>query len=156
MRSELPERHRARDAKPRQCSRARRILPQARELRRINRKVSALLLRQLLKSKIHRATVTDADLEYVGSITMDVDLLNAVDILEGELVHIWNITNGERFETYALPGESGSGMVRINGAGAHKARKGDIVIVAAFAVTDEPIEPKVILVDEDNCIVRNL
>lgn len=112
--------------------------------------------RQLLKSKIHRATVTDADLEYVGSITVDSDLLTAVDIWPGELVHVWNVTNGERFETYALAGEAGSGMVRINGAGAHKARRGDVVIIAAFALSDEPVESKAILVDEANRLVRSL
>ena len=77
-------------------------------------------------------------------------------MLAGELVHVWNITNGERLTTYALAGEPGSGMVRINGAGAHKARPGDIVIVAAFALTDEALAPKVILVDEHNHFLRNL
>jgi aspartate 1-decarboxylase len=112
--------------------------------------------RQLLKSKIHRATVTEADLSYVGSITIDQSLLEMVDIWPGEFVHVWNVTNGERFETYALAGEPDSGLVRINGAGAHKARPGDIVIVAAFALTDEPITPKVILVDEKNRFLRSL
>jgi aspartate 1-decarboxylase len=115
-----------------------------------------LRLRQLLKSKIHRATVTDADLEYVGSITVDSTLLDAVDIWPGEFVHVWNITNGERFETYALAGEPGSGIIQINGAGAHKARRGDIVIIAAFTQTDETVESKQILVDEKNRLVRSL
>jgi len=115
-----------------------------------------LRLRQVLKSKIHRATVTDANLEYIGSITIDQDLLDAVDMWSGELVHVWNITNGERFQTYALSGERGSGMIRINGAGAHKARKGDLVIVASFALADEPVVPQAILVDEDNRFVREL
>ena len=113
-------------------------------------------LRQLLKSKIHRATVTDADLEYVGSITVDSSLLEAVDIWPGELVHVWNITNGERFETYALAGEPGSGIVQINGAGAHKARRGDRVIIAAFSLTDEPVEARQVLVDDQNRLVRSL
>jgi aspartate 1-decarboxylase len=113
-------------------------------------------LRELLKSKIHRATVTDADTAYIGSITIDEDLLKAVDILPGELVHVWNITNGERFQTYALLGQAGSGMVQVNGAGAHKAQRGDLVIVAAFALSDEPVEPIAILVDENNHYVRNL
>lgn len=115
-----------------------------------------MYLRQLLKSKIHRATVTEADLSYVGSITIDSDLLERVDMWEGELVHVWNVTNGERFETYALMGEPGSGLIRINGAAAHKASPGDIVIVAAFALTDERITPKVILVDDQNRFLRNL
>lgn len=115
-----------------------------------------MYLRQLLKSKIHRATVTEADLSYVGSITIDSDLLERVDMWDGELVHVWNVTNGERFQTYALLGEPGSGLIRINGAAAHKARQGDIVIVAAFALTDERITPKVILVDDHNRYLRNL
>ena len=113
-------------------------------------------LRQMLSAKIHRVTVTEADVNYVGSITIDQSLLERVDMLPGELVHVWNVTNGERFETYALAGEPGSGMIRVNGAGAHKARPGDILIVAAFALTDEPVTPKVILVDEHNYFLRNL
>lgn len=113
-------------------------------------------LRQLLKSKIHRATVTDANLEYIGSITVDSLLLEASDIWPGELVHVWNLTNGERFETYAIKGEPGSGTIQINGPAAYKAKIGDIVIVAAFAITDEPIEAKAILVDEKNRLVGKL
>lgn len=113
-------------------------------------------LRQMLSAKIHRVTVTEADVNYVGSITVDQSLLERVDMLPGELVHVWNVTNGERFETYALAGEPGSGMIRVNGAGAHKARPGDILIVAAFALADEPVTPKVILVDEHNHFLRNL
>ena len=112
--------------------------------------------RQLLRSKIHRATVTEADLSYIGSITIDQTLLEAVDLWPGELVHVWNITNGERFETYALAGEPDSGMIRINGAGAHKAKPGDLVIIASFVLSDQPITPKAILVDERNQIVREL
>jgi aspartate 1-decarboxylase len=115
-----------------------------------------MLLRQLLKSKIHRATVTEADLSYVGSITLDQTLLEAVDLWPGELVHVWNISNGERFETYALAGEPGTGIVRINGAGAHKAQPGDLVIVASFTLSDQPVIPKAILVDDRNQIVREL
>ena len=113
-------------------------------------------LRQMLSAKIHRATVTEADVNYVGSITIDQSLLERVDILPGELVHVWNINNGERFETYALAGEPDGGMVRLNGAAAHRASPGDIVIVAAFTLTDEPLTPKVILVDEHNHFLRNL
>jgi len=115
-----------------------------------------MVLRQLLKSKIHRATVTEADVNYIGSITVDRDLLDAVDMWEGELVHVWNITNGERFETYALSGERGSGVIRVNGAGAHKAKPGDLIIVASFAVSDQPIQPRSILVDGDNRFVKEL
>ncbi len=113
-------------------------------------------LRQLLKSKIHRVTVTEADVNYIGSITVDQDLLERVDLWPGELVHVWNITNGERFETYALAGEPGGGLIRVNGAGAHKARPGDILIIAAFAITDEAVQPKAILVDERNHYLRDL
>lgn len=110
----------------------------------------------MLSAKIHRVTVTEADVNYVGSITVDQSLLERVDIQPNELVHVWNVTNGERFETYALAGEPGSGQIRVNGAGAHKARPGDILIIAAFALTDEPSLPKVILVDDQNHFLRNL
>lgn len=113
-------------------------------------------LRQLLKSKIHRATVTEADLNYIGSITIDQSLLERVDLWDGELVHVWNVTNGERFITYALTGEPDSGIIRINGSAAHKARPGDIVIVAAFMLSDEPVTPKAILVDDQNRYLRDL
>jgi aspartate 1-decarboxylase len=113
-------------------------------------------LRQLLKSKIHRATVTEADVNYIGSITIDQDLLRRVDLWEGELVHVWNVDNGERFETYALMGEPGSGVVCVNGAAAHKVRVGDRVIVTAFALTDEAVIPKMILVDTENRYVADL
>jgi aspartate 1-decarboxylase len=95
-------------------------------------------MRTMLRGKIHRATVTGADLHYEGSVTIDVDLLERADILPYERVDIWNVTNGERFQTYALAGQRGSGVVCINGAAAHKARKGDLVIIAAFAQVSEP------------------
>ena len=113
-------------------------------------------LRQLLSSKIHRATVTEANVNYIGSITIDRELLARVDLLEGELVHVWNVDNGERFETYALLGESGSGIVCVNGAAAHKVRVGDRVIVTAFTLSDEPVTPKMILVDAENRYVSDL
>jgi L-aspartate-alpha-decarboxylase len=113
-------------------------------------------LRQLLKSKIHRATVTEANVHYVGSITIDSDLLERVDLWEGELVHVWNVDNGERFETYALVGQAGSGVICVNGAAAHKVQVGDRVIVTAFSLTDEAIVPKMILVDSRNCYVTDL
>jgi aspartate 1-decarboxylase len=112
-----------------------------------------LKLLSICKSKIHRATVTACDVNYVGSITIDVDLMEAVEILDGELVHVWNVNNGERFETYAMPGERGSGIICINGAAAHKCSIGDLVIVTAFCLTDEPVERKVVLVDESNRII---
>jgi len=102
----------------------------------------------LLKGKIHRLQVTEADVDYVGSITIDLDLLERAGILENELVHVWNVTNGERIETYALAAPRHSGTVCMNGAAAHKAKVGDILIVSAFVLTDEPVEPKVVLVDE--------
>jgi aspartate 1-decarboxylase len=113
-------------------------------------------LRQLLKSKIHRATVTEANVNYIGSITIDTDLLERVDLLPGELVHVWNVDNGERFVTYALAGPVGSGIICVNGAAAHRVEVGHRVIITAFAITDEIIEPKLILVDEQNRYVRDL
>ncbi len=113
-------------------------------------------LRQMLKSKIHRATVTEADVNYVGSITLDSELLERVDLWPGELVHVWNVTNGERLETYAIAGEPGSGVVCMNGPAAHRIRPGDVVIVAAFALSDEPVTAKQILVDDRNRYLRDL
>ena len=113
--------------------------------------------RSLFKSKIHRATVTDADLDYEGSVTLDEQLMQAADILPYERVHIWNVTNGSRLETYALVGPSGSGVVCINGAAARHAHPGDRVIIATFADV-EPAEaanwkPTVVRVDDRNQIV---
>jgi aspartate 1-decarboxylase len=110
--------------------------------------------RKMLKSKIHRATVTDCDLHYVGSITIDVDLLEQSDILENELVHVLDIDNGQRFETYTIAGARGSGMVQVNGAAARLVAKGDKVIVVSYAdYTEKDLEhyePVVVHVDEDN------
>lgn len=110
--------------------------------------------RTLLKAKIHRATVTQADLEYEGSVTIDQDLLRAADILEHERIEVYNITNGERFCTYAIPGPAGSGVICINGAAAHLASPGHKVIIASYAVLEEAevkgFKPRVILVDEKN------
>jgi aspartate 1-decarboxylase len=106
--------------------------------------------RQLLKSKIHRATVTEANVNYVGSVTVDRVLLDRVDIWPGELVHVWNCTNGERFETYALSGPANSGVICLNGAAALRVEVGDKVIIAAFALSDQPVHSRVILVDENN------
>jgi aspartate 1-decarboxylase len=110
--------------------------------------------RTLLKSKIHRAKVTGADLHYQGSVSVDPLLMAAADLLPHERVEIYNVTNGERFATYAIPGRPGSGDIRINGAAAHKARTGDLVIVCSYAVYDEAEArthtPAVVFVDERN------
>ena len=115
------------------------------------------MFRNLLKSKIHRATVTDADLHYEGSVSVDLNLLEAADILPHEHVHIWDVTNGNRFETYALAAPRGSATICINGAAAHLAKKGDIVIITSFVALPEDKlaghEPKVVLVDAHNQIV---
>lgn len=114
--------------------------------------------RWMFKSKIHRATVTHADLHYEGSVTIDRDLLRAADILPHELVAVWNVTNGERIETYALEGAAGSGVVCLNGAAAHRFSPGDLCIIATFAPMSDADarahEPTVVLVDGDNRIVE--
>ena len=113
--------------------------------------------RTMLKSKIHRATVTGSDLHYVGSITVDRDLLEAADILEHELVHVLDIDNGNRFETYTIAGQRGSGEVQVNGAAARLVHEGDQVIVVSYAEYEEAeletYEPIVVHVDEANRIV---
>jgi aspartate 1-decarboxylase len=110
--------------------------------------------RVMMKSKLHRATVTAADLHYEGSITIDADLLDAADMFPNEQVHVWDVTNGARLVTYALRGEPGSGVVQVNGAGAHLIRPGDVVIIATYAVMEEQEarghEPLVVLVDAQN------
>jgi aspartate 1-decarboxylase len=114
--------------------------------------------RSLFKSKLHRATVTHADLTYEGSVTIDETLLLAADILPYERVHIWNASNGSRLETYALPGEAGSGVICVNGAAARHAQPGDIVIIATFAEAVDEVEarawkPTVVRVDAKNRIL---
>ena len=110
--------------------------------------------RVMLKSKIHRATVSDCDLHYVGSITIDPDLLEAADILEHEQVHVLDIDNGARFETYTIAGERGSGAMTVNGAAARLVQPGDKIIVITYAQYDEAElekhEPRVVHVDEQN------
>lgn len=112
--------------------------------------------RTMLGGKIHRATVTAAELEYEGSVTVDLDLLDAAGILPHEAVHIWNVTNGSRITTYALPGQRGSGVVCVNGAAAHHADAGDLVIIATFVELEDvearQWEPKAVFVDERNRI----
>ena len=111
----------------------------------------------MLKSKIHRATVTGSDLHYVGSITVDADLLEAADILEHELVHVLDIDNGARFETYTIAGERGSGQLKINGAAARLVHTGDTVIVVSYGEYEkeelEMYEPIVVHVNKDNEII---
>jgi aspartate 1-decarboxylase len=116
------------------------------------------MLRTMMKSKIHRATVTQADLHYVGSVTVDEDLLDAADLLSGELVHIVDVTNGARLETYTIAGERGSGVIGINGAAAHLVHPGDVVILIAYGQMEtaeaKAFEPHVVFVDADNRVVQ--
>ena len=115
------------------------------------------MIRVMLKSKIHRATVTQADLHYVGSIAIDRDLMDAADLIEGEQVVIADITNGARLETYVIPAPAGSGMIGINGAAAHLVGEGDLVIIMSYAMLDDAearrLKPRVVHVDSDNRIV---
>ena len=115
------------------------------------------MMRIMLKSKIHRATVTQADLHYVGSIAIDRDLMDAADLLEGERVVIADITNGARLETYVIPAPRGSGMIGINGAAAHLVDAGDLVIIMNYGMFDDAearsLNPRVVHVDEANRIV---
>jgi aspartate 1-decarboxylase len=110
--------------------------------------------RVMMKSKIHRVTVTESNLDYEGSLTIDEDLLEAADILQNEQVHVWDVTNGNRLITYALVGKRGSGMVCVNGAGAHLIKPGDLVIVATYATMKDKdaqrYKPLVVFVDADN------
>lgn len=114
------------------------------------------MLLEFLKSKIHRATVTDANLEYVGSITIDEDLINAAEMREWQKVEILNINNGERFQTYIIKGEAGSKTICLNGAAARKAQKGDKIIIVSYAyLTPEEslsVKPKIVHVDDENSI----
>src|SRR5262247_2783211 len=116
-----------------------------------------MLARTMLKSKIHRATVTQADLHYVGSVTLDADLMDAADLLPGEQVAIVDITNGARLETYVIEGERGSGVIGINGAAAHLVHPGDLVILISYAQMDDATArayvPKVVHVDTENRVI---
>ena len=107
-------------------------------------------LRAICKSKIHHAVVTAADLNYIGSIGIDQTLMTLTDIVPGEQVSVWNINNGERIETYAIALPEDSGRVVVNGAAARHFHPGDKIIIVAFCLTDEPIVPKMIAVDEQN------
>ena len=114
----------------------------------------ATMIRRMLKSKIHRATLTDANVDYEGSITVDAELLAAADIIEHEAVMVWDVTNGSRFETYAISGEAGSGVMCVNGAAAHLVNVGDLVIVATFADMADDVarawHPILVKVDSQN------
>ncbi len=116
------------------------------------------MLVNMLKGKIHRATVTQAELDYVGSITVDEELLEASGIYEYERVQVVDVNNGNRFETYTIAGERGSGLICLNGAAAHKVEIGDKIIIMAYAVMDEKEikdnPPRVVFVDENNKIIR--
>ena len=113
-------------------------------------------MREILSSKIHKATVTDANLAYTGSITIDQALLELVDLLEGQKVLVVDNTNGARLETYVIVGEENSGIICMNGAAAHLIKKGDEITVMGFELSDKPIKAKKILVDKDNKFLRNL
>ncbi len=114
------------------------------------------MLRYMLKSKIHRAVVTEANLNYVGSITIDKDLMEAADILENEKVTIVNINNGQRFETYVIEGESGSGLMCLNGAAARLVEVGDLIILLTYTLLEnqecENYKPRLVFVNEKNQI----
>lgn len=114
------------------------------------------MYRQMLKSKIHRATVTACELHYEGSCAIDLDLLEAADLRENEQVHIWNIANGERFITYAIRAQRGSGIISLNGSAARRAALGDLIIIAAFGWVAEAElarhQPELVFVDERNRI----
>ena len=116
--------------------------------------------RTMLKSKIHRVTITEADLTYDGSITIDQDLMDAAGIIPFEQVKIYNINNGERFETYAIRGEAGSGVIGLNGAAARKGHVGDLIIIASYAQYDDSeladFKPAILLCDEKNAIRKHI
>ena len=116
------------------------------------------MFRTMLKSKIHRATVTQCDLNYVGSLTVDADLMAAADLLPGELIHLVNINNGNRLQTYVIEGPPETGVIGVNGAAARLVQNGDLVIVIAYAMVADAeasqLDPRVVFVDERNRIVR--
>ncbi len=114
------------------------------------------MLRELLQSKIHKATVTNADLSYIGSITIDQDLLDRIDLWPGQKVTVVSNTSGNRLETYVIAGARGSGTIGINGAAALLIKKGEEVIIFSYALSDRPITPKCILVDSYNKYVQDL
>lgn len=112
------------------------------------------MLITVCKSKIHRATITDADLNYIGSISIDEELMKAADLIEYEKVQVANISNGERFETYVIKGKAGSGSIELNGAAARKGSKGDLIIIISYGHLDKAkaadYQPAIVHVDENN------
>jgi aspartate 1-decarboxylase len=117
------------------------------------------VLKTMLKSKIHRATVTDASLHYEGSITIDEDLMDKAKLVPYEQVHIYNVTNGNRFITYTLPGRRGAKIICVNGAAVHKANKGDVIIIASYGIykeseLDHSYKPVNVYMDEDNNLIE--
>ena len=114
--------------------------------------------RSMMKSKLHRATVTGAELDYEGSLTIDANLLEAADILPFEEIHVWNVTRGSRLTTYAITGEPGSGVICVNGEGAHLVKPGDIIIIATYTTLEDrearTHQPRVVLLDEQNRIKK--
>jgi len=113
-------------------------------------------MRWLLRSKIHKATITDANIEYIGSITIDRDLMDKVDLWPGEKVLVVSNTTGARLETYVIEGLRGSGEICMNGAAAHVIKAGEEIIIMGFELSDQPLSPKIILVDRQNRFVRYL
>lgn len=113
-------------------------------------------MRWCLRSKIHKATVTEANVEYIGSITIDEDLIERVGLWAGEKVLVVSNTSGSRLETYVLVGERGSGVICMNGAAAHLIQKGEEIIILGFELSDQPIHPRMVLVDKDNQFIRDL
>lgn len=113
-------------------------------------------MREVLQCKIHKATVTEADVAYIGSITIDSNLLERIDLWPGQKVMVVSNTSGARLETYVIAGEPGKGDICMNGAAAHLIKKGEEVIIIGFTYSDKPVEPKCILVDEKNQYVQDL
>lgn len=114
------------------------------------------MLRQLLQCKIHKATITEADISYIGSITIDQDLLDRIDLWPGQKVTVVSNTSGNRLETYVISGTRGSGMICMNGAAALRIKKGEEVIIFSYALSDRMITPKCILVDRNNKYIQDL
>ena len=115
-----------------------------------------IIMRELLQSKIHNATVTEANLAYIGSITIDEDLMEKVDLWSGQKVLVVSNTSGSRLETYVIPGKRNSGVICMNGAAAHLIKEGEEIIIIGFVISPTPLQPKCILVDKNNQFVREL
>lgn len=113
-------------------------------------------MRWIVRSKIHKATVTEADINYVGSITIDEDLIDLVGLMEGEKVLVTSNSSGARLETYVIRGKRGSGIICMNGAAAHLIKEGEEIIIMGFELSDKPVEPKMILVDKNNKFIQYL